>query len=156
MVVGIPIARCVHFDTSPVSRLLYLELVFFNLYLNGYRTFSVGSTVPGCLVYVRTRLSATTHFDVDVRPNTGATLNRSTRFFATELAFNLEILFDYTVDHFKIIQLPKLRQTFVIVVGTCIRTWKLITARFSVKLTCSIIDFSIVVALFSNQLKMLN
>lgn len=137
MVVGIPIARCVHFDTFPVSRLLYLELVFFNLYLNGYRTFSVGSTVPGCLAYVRTRLSATTHFDVDVRPNTGATLNRPTRFSARELAFNLEILFDYVVDNYKIIQLLKLRQTFVIVVGACIRTWKLITARFSVKLTCS-------------------
>lgn len=118
MVVGIPIARCVHFDTFLISRLLYLELVFFNLYLNGYRTFSVGSTVPGCLAYVRTRLSATMHFDVDVRPNTGATLNRSTRFSAREHAFNLEILFDYTVDDYKIIHLLKLRQTFVIVVGT--------------------------------------
>ena len=34
---------------------LYLALVFFNLYLNGCRTFSVGSTVPGSLVYARTR-----------------------------------------------------------------------------------------------------
>lgn len=55
------------------SHLHHLALVFFNLYLNGCRTFSVGSAVPGSLrVCRRTPMSRRRRSDVDIQANTGA------------------------------------------------------------------------------------